>query len=490
MLDNIKEFFSNYGAIIIIAILLVIIIISEMKKNKVLKVILITVLMFVSVVSAGYSIYQLNGYYTAKGGIHGSITGTENSSVIVDNLKFNFLNMELKKNENEEYEAVIESDAVLDISKSKTYEVFVRDEPCQIIEYANDYIIAVYSYNFYDKTSECVVNDSLTFKFSFFNKKTKFSISSTGNSQAIKYWNQYFNNNGFEVEIKLADEEKIYISGSDLNVVEGEVNTENRYVVASFSIDGTFISEKLVKVGDKVNYPTLSAEFKGWSLDGTNLIPEDYVISDNTIFTAIRYTDKEYCELAFASLENGVLDLSIYPIKRIPENQFSGRAIITDVKLPDTLEVIEACAFQSTNIKTLNCPNGLKEIHNKAFAYCFELSEVNLNEGLLKIGSCAFQKCLSLKTIELPLSLEQISVDVGGSEAVSNYTFYGCSDLVIECKFYEKDDPFAEEWNSNGSDLLDVNYKEYNQDEESGDVPSDPTGGKKPVDQENEYGGN
>lgn len=78
-------------------------------------------------------------------------------------------------------------------------------------------------------------------------------------------------------------------------------------------------------------------------------------------------------------------------VQEIGEYAFSICKQITGLKLPNSLERIDAFAFGRTGITgDLIVPEGVQEIGEYAFAYCEELENVSLSENVKKIGNCAF----------------------------------------------------------------------------------------------------
>ena len=64
-------------------------------------------------------------------------------------------------------------------------------------------------------------------------------------------------------------------------------------------------------------------------------------------------------------------------------------------------------------------PEGTKEIGNKAFNKCTELTSIVIPNSVKKIGELAFYGCINLKNIVIPKSVTEI-----GERA-----FYGCTGL-------------------------------------------------------------
>ena len=80
-----------------------------------------------------------------------------------------------------------------------------------------------------------------------------------------------------------------------------------------------------------------------------------------------------------------------------------------DVELPDHL--IEGTVYKSC-LTLLDddyiIPDGVTEIGERAFAYCYKLSSVVMPDSVTKIGNAAFRFCHSLKSVKIPDSVATI----------------------------------------------------------------------------------
>lgn len=124
-------------------------------------------------------------------------------------------------------------------------------------------------------------------------------------------------------------------------------------------------------------------------------------------------------------------------------NAFGGFTNLTAVTFPDSLTTLNAQAFQTTGLTSvdlnkvtysggqvfLNC-NRLTSIDfgdnyrtfggTGVFQNCSALTQVTLPDGFTSSGQSTFQNCQSLATVNLPATLWSIG----------SYCFYGCSSLV------------------------------------------------------------
>ncbi|MBO4544775.1 MAG: SUMF1/EgtB/PvdO family nonheme iron enzyme, partial [Verrucomicrobia bacterium] len=73
-------------------------------------------------------------------------------------------------------------------------------------------------------------------------------------------------------------------------------------------------------------------------------------------------------------------------------------------------------AFQCAGLLSVTLPEGVTEIGDEAFDYCYDMRTVTLGSKVTSIGNYAFSRCSSLTGITLPGSLTTIG----------NYAFKGC----------------------------------------------------------------
>jgi len=57
-----------------------------------------------------------------------------------------------------------------------------------------------------------------------------------------------------------------------------------------------------------------------------------------------------------------------------------------NTNIPQDIKKIGIGAFSETKISSITIPSSVKEIENRAFENCSNLSKITLNEGLEKIG--------------------------------------------------------------------------------------------------------
>ena len=248
-----------------------------------------------------YSIVQLNYYYKAEGGIIGQITGIFNTNEVevVDNLKFDFNNVELTQVAGDKYQAKFVTNEVLNLDDDIDYGLYVNDMPCYNVSANSNYVIAQYGYTFYDNSMIINCSDILTFNIAFNDKYTELSVVTNGGSTAVKYWNNYFNKNSFIVEIK----EKDYPTYNDIEFAEGDVSS---YPVVTFLSKGELLETQIYVSGSTINLPVIDNDkFLGWAVNN-EIIDKTYVVTESIIVNAV-YDEVEVfseCESSYHIIYN------------------------------------------------------------------------------------------------------------------------------------------------------------------------------------------
>lgn len=121
-------------------------------------------------------------------------------------------------------------------------------------------------------------------------------------------------------------------------------------------------------------------------------------------------------------------------VKVIYANAFANNQNVVTVVLPEGLVEIQDGAFDFCyGLTTVNVPSTVQKIGKNAFRYCEDLANVTFTEGgddLLIIGDYAFAYTDSLKTLALTGRVYSIGSHVFYDSAVANFTFGENSALV------------------------------------------------------------
>lgn len=122
---------------------------------------------------------------------------------------------------------------------------------------------------------------------------------------------------------------------------------------------------------------------------------------------------------------------------------FSGRKFKT-IELPESLQTISDRAFEGSQVERVVLPSSITHIGEKAFYGCKELCSVELSDNLLEISDYAFAECPKLEKINIPESVIRIGdrafydcsslLQVEGGQSVrsiGDYAFFYCKSLSI-----------------------------------------------------------
>ena len=118
---------------------------------------------------------------------------------------------------------------------------------------------------------------------------------------------------------------------------------------------------------------------------------------------------------------------------------------LSNVALPDNLEIIETAAFNGTDIEKISIPEKVVSLPRACFCRCKKLKEIILNEGLKTIESAAFSDT-RIDKIVLPRSLESFDMEfldgsLAGNISHKKIVVLGENTSIISSKnhlFYEK----------------------------------------------------
>lgn len=139
-----------------------------------------------------------------------------------------------------------------------------------------------------------------------------------------------------------------------------------------------------------------------------------YFPYDGLEYTFITPTTVGVCNIVEEPYDHLVIPGSVYyedgeyAVVSIMSNAFEGNEVITEVTIPNTVQVIEECAFADcSNLEYVLIPGSVKEIGTGAFNGCESLTAVSLNSGIEVIGTQAFRSS-GISFIRIPETVEQI----------------------------------------------------------------------------------
>jgi hypothetical protein len=129
-------------------------------------------------------------------------------------------------------------------------------------------------------------------------------------------------------------------------------------------------------------------------------------------------------------------------IVTINASAFANCRVAEPIRLPSSLQKIEALAFYGCNSIVNADLSSVKSIGEGAFWDCAKLAQVTLGENLKALNPKTFRGCLSLNSIKLPKGLESIGNEalfqcenlVSASlnadlKSIGEFAFYGCKSL-------------------------------------------------------------
>lgn len=161
-------------------------------------------------------------------------------------------------------------------------------------------------------------------------------------------------------------------------------------------------------------------------VDKTYNVPQDVVeVADgafiNAKFENIVMPDclTKIGSTAFHNSQIQAIDLT--NMKEIGNKAFEGCGNLTEVTWPSNISVLPTSIFgYCNNLETVIIPETVTELNDYSFYLCTSLKNIQLPSSLKTIGDYAFLNCSSLNNIILPSSLENIG----------KYAFSNCSGLT------------------------------------------------------------
>lgn len=241
------------------------------------------------------------------------------------------------------------------------------------------------------------------------------------------------------------------INGIDLVDFEELRIVEDTIFIAKFTLsDSVFVFSGLDQEG---NITTNEQDIIEYMIG--------YGLSNNGLGGGQRqdiYRGKNITKIEIPNSHNGK------PVTIIGDYSFQLVTEIEEVILPDTIKIIGQFAFYGcNNLKKINFPNNLIEIHrnaffnatklenvilpeslttlwNEAFAFCNLLSNLKLNCQIESIPRGCFYGCVKLETVELPITVKTIGIEAfrnctnlykvvfnEGLERIDSLAFYNCA---------------------------------------------------------------
>ena len=125
-----------------------------------------------------------------------------------------------------------------------------------------------------------------------------------------------------------------------------------------------------------------------------------------------------------------------YMVKAIGAFSFYG-CKIEEFHLPNTIEIIDKYAFAENDyLKSIDIPESVVSIEERAYFYCKELLQVNFHDGLKTIGGDAFYAC-KLTSLVLPKTLEFIDYCAFDINPLATITLRSSTPFLIKSSTFD-----------------------------------------------------
>ncbi len=270
---------------LLVAIVAIIIAFIKFPNARIYIGVAFSVVVLVSGIICGL---KLNSYYKAKGGIIGTISNWVNPTQvqIVSDTEFNFTGLELRAINETSYRASTSSTDIVELPAGSSYVLLVNNMPCNVKQdnSSSDYLIANYTYTFYNENKEEIKTDTVKIRIAFNKLNTAISVQTDGGAECAKLWNEFFNKNGFTITLTTDR----YVEQNELEFGNGDVS--NYYFVSFENLNETYMS--VVPANSKLALPRIDNPlFQGW-YNGDIKMEDNSVITEDITLTAKYITTK------------------------------------------------------------------------------------------------------------------------------------------------------------------------------------------------------
>lgn len=243
--------------------------------------------------SAIYSVYQVNGYYSAEGGIIGKITNTFKPNVVnVNDFEIKIDNIELQQEFEDTYLAEITINQEIKLDSNKKYALFVNGAPTSCFASESNYIGGVYGYAFYGANNTLLLHDDLVIELALYKNYSLMFLYTMGGNTAVDYWNYYFNRNDFVITI-----EEIDVAAIDNN--EEITGVVPEYYTVSYCVDDEVVAKQIYHPNDTIEMIASPEKedfvFQGWLLNGTHVL-DSFIVFQSIVLEADFVAIENYIE--------------------------------------------------------------------------------------------------------------------------------------------------------------------------------------------------
>ncbi len=163
------------------------------------------------------------------------------------------------------------------------------------------------------------------------------------------------------------------------------------------------------------------------NVEGVNTLCA-YVGNDSEISLPTDYKGKSYIIGTNAFVYDTTITSVTIPnsVTSIGESAFRGCTGITNISIPNSVKNIDGFAFYGSGLVEVELGNGIDTLETGTFAYCENLTKINLPVGIIQLGLLynngqegVFEGCSNLASIVIPESVTTIGA----------LTFNSCSNL-------------------------------------------------------------
>jgi len=191
----------------------------------------------------------------------------------------------------------------------------------------------------------------------------------------------------------------------------------------------------------EINLPDSITEIGAYSFTGTALksvtLPANLQKVSSNLFSGCRSLESVYIPDGVTDMEESIFAGSSVKSVRLPddleylpENMFTFSDIET-IELPSTLKKIGRAAFYDCHLTKITIPEGVEIIDDFAFSDCDRLKTVVLPSTLKKINTSAFGSTSSLEDITIPGSVELIDINAFYESGIKVLSFNEGSESFV-----------------------------------------------------------
>ena len=233
-----------------------------------------------------------------------------------------------------------------------------------------------------------------------------------------------------QADVQVGQKEEPTVSVAEKEQTQDEQKTEAQKTPASkFTVDGLTYevqddaeSVKVIewdRVGDSVTIPVTVSNngvtYKVSSLTANNGKLFQHQENLKTINIEAKVTTLANSMFSGCS---GLTEVTLPDtLEIVPIGAFQGCTNLTSITLPQNVKEIGASAFEKSGLETIVIPSGVTKIQTSTFANCSNLQTISGLENVNSIGEKAFYQCTSLSTIE---GLHQL-------KTIDTQAFYQCA---------------------------------------------------------------